>query len=176
MIECEQRSREWFAERAKFAVTGSEAGVVVGVSKHARAKDLWLKKTNQLARDDADDGAPSSDACDFGTRFERAVIDTYALITGNAVEPVRVAFDGPVVARDSTSARFSVSLGAGVVSRPPRLSGHAVRRQSRRLRGRLRDRSARRARSQVSAVRDVSRLHSGSVLVARGSHLTVADN
>jgi putative phage-type endonuclease len=68
----ENQSPEWHEARAQ-GIGGSDVGAIIGVNKYQSFFSLWAKKLGKI-----DDPAVTSEAAEWGTRLESAVIQKFA--------------------------------------------------------------------------------------------------
>lgn len=75
----EMSREEWLLSRQK-GIGGSDAAVVLGLSKWKTPFELWLEKTGQVLLDDE-----QSDAAYFGTILEDIVAKEFEIRSGKKV-------------------------------------------------------------------------------------------
>ena len=75
-VMTEQRSAEWFAQRAQLSITGSMVGAVLGVNPHAKRKDALREKVRE--RLGAEREFQGNAATEYGTRHEPDALAAYS--------------------------------------------------------------------------------------------------
>lgn len=88
MMDCEQimtaaemADREAWLKARRNGIGGSDAGVIVGVSKWKSPYQLWLEKTGEVEPEDISD----KEAVHFGTQLEQLVADEFCEREGKKV-------------------------------------------------------------------------------------------
>ena len=79
----EQRSPEWFAQRAAVSITGSMVGSVLGISPFASRDDALREKIR--AKSGAESEFKGNFATEYGTRNESVALEAYQESTGQIV-------------------------------------------------------------------------------------------
>lgn len=79
----EQRTEEWFAQRAAVSITGSMVGSVLGLSPFATRDDALREKVR--AKAGAESEFKGNFATEYGTKHEPIALEEYQNNTGNIV-------------------------------------------------------------------------------------------